>query len=256
MDSRKKRNPFGSFLVQVFSLKKKSAMVDVDKAVIAKLKLKGINYEVLVDCDRALEYKNGGVKNLDDVLATKDVFNDVKKGLHASFLKDTFGTDDKRKIAERIIKEGEIQVTSEHRNKLREELKKRIVNVIHRNAINPKTNLPHPPSRIESAINEAKVKIDENKNAEEQVMEIVKKINAILPIKYETREVLLKIPARFSGQSFTIAKQYGKLLKEEWQNNGNLHLIVEIPAGMQNELMDKMNGLTKGNVELSVVSAR
>ena len=190
------------------------------------------------------------------MLATQDIFNDVKKGLHASFLRDTFGTDDKRKIAERIIKEGEIQLTTQHKNKLREELRKRIIQTIHRNAINPKTNTPPPPARIESALEEAKVKIDEYKSAEEQVVEIVKKINGILPIKYETREVLLKIPAKFSGQSYTIAKQYGKLLKEDWQNNGNLYLTVEIPAGLQNELLDKMNGLTKGSVELSVIGKR
>ena len=29
-------------------------MVDVDKAIVAKLKLKGINFEILVDCDKAL----------------------------------------------------------------------------------------------------------------------------------------------------------------------------------------------------------
>ena len=231
-------------------------MVDVDKAIVAKLKLKGINFEILVDCDKALEYRAGRLKDLDNVLATQDIFNDVKKGLHASFLRDTFGTDDKRKIAERIIKEGEIQLTTQHKNKLREELRKRIIQTIHRNAINPKTNIPHPPARIESALEEAKVKIDEYKSAEEQVVEIVKKINGILPIKYETREVLLKIPAKFSGQSYTIAKQYGKLLKEDWQNNGNLYLTVEIPAGLQNELLDKMNGLTKGSVELSVIGRR
>ncbi|HLC63623.1 MAG TPA: ribosome assembly factor SBDS [Candidatus Nanoarchaeia archaeon] len=231
-------------------------MVDVDKAIVAKLKLKGINFEILVDCDKALEYRAGRLKDLDNVLATQDIFNDVKKGLHASFLRDTFGTDDKRKIAERIIKEGEIQLTTQHKNKLREELRKRIIQTIHRNAINPKTNIPHPPARIESALEEAKVKIDEYKSAEEQVVEIVKKINGILPIKYETREVLLKIPAKFSGQSYTIAKQYGKLLKEDWQNNGNLYLTVEIPAGLQNELLDKMNGLTKGSVELSVIGKR
>ena len=38
------------------------------------------------------------IKNIDEVLATEDIFDDVKKGSHASFLKETFGTDDKRKI--------------------------------------------------------------------------------------------------------------------------------------------------------------
>jgi len=231
-------------------------MVDVDKAIVARLKMKGLNYEVLVDCDMALDYKAGRIKNIDEVLATEDIFDDVKKGSHASFLKETFGTDDKRKIAERIIKEGEIQLTTEHKNKLRVELKKRIVSLISRNAINPRTGLPHPPVRIEAAIDEARVKLNEFKHAEEQVVDVIKKINVVLPISYETRELLVKVPAMYSGQSFGIAKQYGRLLKEDWQGNGSLHLIVEVPAGIQNELMDKMNSLTKGNVEISVVGRK
>ena len=231
-------------------------MVNVDEAIIAKLKLNGINFEVLVDCEKALEFKSGKKIDLDDVLATKDIFNDVKKGLHASYVKEAFGTDDVKKIAERIIKEGEIQLTTAHKNKLREELKKRIIELINRKGVDGRTSWPHPPQRIESAMDEAKVKINEFKNAEEQIGEVMKKINAIIPISYETRQVLVKIPARFSSQSFGVVKQYGKILKDEWQNNGNLNLIVEIPAGLQNELIDKLNGLTKGGIELSVVGRK
>ena len=188
-------------------------MVDVDKAIIARLKMKGINYEVLVDCENALAFKAGRIKNLDEVLATKDIFNDVKKGLHASFLKESFGTGDINAIAERIIKEGEVQVTSEHKNRMRDELKKRIIAIIHRNAVNPGNNLPHPPARIAGAMEEAKVRIDEHKHADEQVLEIVKKINGILPIKYETRELLLKIPARFLGRALGLQSSMENCLK-------------------------------------------
>ena len=33
--------------------------------------------------------------------------------------------------------------------------------MIHRNAVDPKTGLPHPPQRIESAMEEAKIHVDE-----------------------------------------------------------------------------------------------
>lgn len=231
-------------------------MVNVDEAVVAKLKLNGIYYEVLVDCDKALGFRSGQLKDVEDALATKDIFNDVKKGEHASFLKESFGTADTRKIAERIIREGEIQITAAHKNKLRDELRKKIVHLIHRNAINPQTGLPHPPARIEAALEEAKVKIDEFKTAEQQVAEVVGKIRGIIPLAYETREVLVKIPAKFAGQSFGVVKQQGKILKEDWQGNGNLHLLVEIPAGLQVELQDKLNSFTKGGAELSVVGRK
>src|SRR3989338_81027 len=102
-------------------------MVDVDKAVIAKLKKGENHFEILVDCEKAMDFKKGKEILLDDVLATDNIFRDVKKGEHASDLEKFFGTDDKRKIAEKIIREGEIQLTTEYKNKLREEKRRRII---------------------------------------------------------------------------------------------------------------------------------
>jgi ribosome maturation protein SDO1 len=231
-------------------------MVNVDKAVIARLKKNGKNFEVLVDCDKALEFKSGKDVDLNDVLATKDIFDDVKKGTHASSLHDVFGTEDSVEIAGQIIKKGDVQLTAEHKNRMREELRKKIVNLIHRNAINPGTNSPHPPQRIEAAIEEAKIKIDEFRSAEEQVGEVVNKIRVILPLKYELHELSLKIPVSFSGQSFGIVKQFSKILNEEWLSDGSLQLLVEVPSGLQNELLDKLNNLTKGDIESSVVRTK
>jgi len=133
-------------------------MVDVNKAVVAKYKKEGLDFEILVDCDKALEFREGKAQ-LDDVIATNKIFKDVRKGLHASEhdLKRIFKTEDNRKIIEEIIRHGEIQLTAEYRNKLREEKRKAIINIIHRNSINPQNNLPHPPDRIERALEEAKI---------------------------------------------------------------------------------------------------
>ena len=160
-------------------------MVNVDKAVIARLKKGENNFEILVDCENALDFRRGKEVSLDDVLATDDIFKDVKKGEKASDLEKSFGTEDVRKISEKIIKEGEVQLTAEYKSKIREEKKRRIVSLIARGCINPDTNTPHPPQRIENALEEAKVKIDEFKSAEEQVDVIIKQLRPIIPISVE-----------------------------------------------------------------------
>tara|TARA_Y100000034_G_C6827219_1_gene373071 strand:- start:237 stop:932 length:696 start_codon:yes stop_codon:yes gene_type:complete len=231
-------------------------MVDVDKAIIARLKKGEHVFEILVDCEKALDFRKGKDVNLDDVLATDDIFKDVKKGEHASDLDKFFNTEDKRKIAGRIIKEGEVQLTSDYKKKLRDEKKKQIINNIHRNAINPDTNSPHPPGRIESALDEIKVNIDEFKPAEEQLKEILPKLRALLPLKYEIREIAIKIPGTHAGKCFGVLKQYGKLLKDEWQDDGSLVAVVEIPAGIQEEFFDKLNGLAHGEVESKILNVR
>ena len=192
-------------------------MEDVDKAVVARITREGHNFEILVDCEKALILKSGKDVDIEDVLATTNIFSDVKKGKHAANLEKFFGTEDAFAIARKIIKDGEIQLTTEYKAKVREEKRRKIVDLIHRNAINPDTNLPHPPQRIMNALEEAKIRIDEYKSAEEQVKDIVTKIRPILPLKYELREIAIKIPAAFAGKTLGVIKQYGKVLKDEWQ---------------------------------------
>ena len=231
-------------------------MVDVDKAVIAKLKKGENHFEILVDCEKALELKKGKDIDLDDILATNDIFKDVKKGEHASDLIKFFKTENKKEIAKTIILEGEIQLTSEYKKKMRDEKRKQIVNNIHRNAVDPNTGLPPPPQSIEMALDESKVNIDEFKPIEEQLKSILPKMRAILPLKYEVREIAIKIPGAYAGKCYSILKQYGKLLKDEWQNDGSLVAVVEVPAGAQEEFFDKLNNLAHGEVESKILNVR
>jgi len=231
-------------------------MIDIDKAVVAKLKKGESHFEILVDCEKALELRKGKDVDMDDILATNDIFKDVKRGEHASDLLKFFKTENKREIARKIIMEGEVQMTSEYKKKLRDEKRKQIINIIHRNAVDPNTGFPHPPQRIDNALNEIKVNIDEFKPAEEQLQHILPKLRVILPLKYEIREIAIRIPGTYAGKCISVLKQYGKLLKDEWQNDGSLVAVVEVPAGIQEEFFDKLNGLAHGEVESKILNVR
>ncbi len=232
-------------------------MVNVDEAVIARLKKNGKDFEILVDCDKALEFKKGK-GNVDDVVAVDSIFKDVKKGEHAKEhdLQEIFNTTDFKKIAEIIIKEGEIQVTKEHMGKEREEKFKKIVGIIHRNAVDPKTGLPHPPLRIENAMKEAKVNIDDTKTAEQQVENILEKLRPIIPVKFELHELELIIPNKYAGSSYHVLKKYGKLLKENWLGNGDLKVLIEIPGGIQDDFFSELNKVCHGEVESKQVKVK
>jgi len=227
-------------------------MVNVDKAVVAKLSKEGKQFEILVDCDKALELREGKPVSMDDVLAVDDIFKDVKKGNMASGhdLQNLFGTTDVREVSKIIITKGVVQLTREHRARQREEKRKQIINIIHRNAVDPKTGLPHPPQRIESAMEEAKVHIDENKSAEEQVDNILGKLKPIIPIKFEKKKVEVIVPAQYSGQCINILKGYNA--KEEWLNDGRLKAVAELPAGVVDEFFSKLNGICHGEVESKI----
>ena len=161
-------------------------MVNVDKAVIARLKTHGQSFELLVDCDNALLLKEGREVAIRDVLAAMNVFSDAKKGIAASetAMKQIFGTSDVEEVARQIIKKGEVQITQEHREKIREQKKKQAIDIIHRNGVDPKTHSPHPITRLENALKEAKFHFDERKPVQEQVQEALKALKPILPIRF------------------------------------------------------------------------
>ncbi|MBI2145323.1 ribosome assembly factor SBDS [Candidatus Woesearchaeota archaeon] len=221
---------------------------------LARLKAGGENFEVVIHPDQAMAFKSGQ-GDIRDVLVYDHIFADAKRGMAASehVMMSVFKTTERVEVAKQIILKGEIQLTVEYRDRLRDEKRKAILNIIHRNAIDPRSGLPHPPNRIEAAFDEAKVRIDEHRKAEDQVQDIVKQLMPVLPIKFEVRRVELHVPARYAAQSYAIMKGFGSLVKDNWQNDGSLVAVVEVPAGLQQDLYSALNRLTHGEVESKVV---
>lgn len=230
--------------------------MDFNKATIVKLRKAGEEFEVLVELEKALKFRKNERISLDDVLVADTVYKDSKKGMRASEneMKKIFGTDDSRKVAEIVIREGNLEVNADHKRKLFEEKRKQIVSIIHKNAIDPRTKLPHPPQRIEAAMIEAKVKISEFKNAEDQIQDVVKQLTGVLPIKFETRIIEVKVAAHFAGKVNNVLKNFGKIKKSEWGNDGSLKAEVEMPAGLSTEFYDEINRISHGEIETKIIS--
>ena len=233
-------------------------MVTVDEAVIARLKTHGQDFEVLVDCNNALALREGKNIDMKDVLAAEKVFTDSKKGLEASehAMQQIFQTADALEVAKQIIKKGEIQLTADYRNQLRENKRKQIISIIHRNGVDPKTHVPHPVTRIENALEEAKFHVDEFLPVEQQVRDALKKLMSILPIKFEVKELAVKIGPEYAGKAYATVKNYGTILREEWQNNGDWVGVIEMPGGLEEEFYEKLNGICHGEAEVKVLKTK
>jgi len=229
-------------------------MVSLDKAVVARYKHGKKNFETLVDPEVAYLIRSGGKGEIESALVVDEIFSDASKGEKATEgdLMAVFSTTDVEEIAERIIKEGEVQLTAAQRKKKVEEKKKMVIDQIARIAINPQTKTPHPPTRIGIAMNEAKVHIDPFKSVDELVSETLKAIRPIIPIKIEETEIAIKIPAAYTGRVYELKKNYS-VMKEEWQGDGSYIALVKIPAGMRDELFSFLNYITKGEVQTKIV---
>jgi ribosome maturation protein SDO1 len=230
-------------------------MVKVEDAVIARWETQGSRFEVLVDPEAVQAIKDGKDVDLADKLALDQVFKDAKKGdkISEEHLERTFHTRNLAEIARQIVQKGEVQVTTEQRHRLQEAKRLQIVQTIARNAMNPQTGAPHPASRIEAAMLEAKVHVDPFRPVDAQVQEVLAKLRPLLPIRLDVVKVRVRVPGQHYPRVIGEVKGLGKLLEETWLSDGSWSAIVEIPAGVQTELYEKLNARTKGAAETALV---
>ena len=209
----------------------------------------------MVDPNKALGFKRGIKVSMDEIMAYPAVYRDVRNTEMVSEqdLQKTFGTNDISKIAEKIIKEGELQLTTDQRRQMVEQKRIQVANVISKRGINPQTNTPHPPQRIMNAMDQAGVSVDPFIDAELQVDKALKSIKAILPIKFQKVTLQIKIPPQFSGSAYSVLKVAGTISNEQWLGDGSLQVNVEVLAGIQDELFQKLSSLTHGSFESKVV---
>ncbi len=214
--------------------------------VVARIKVKGKHYEIQVDLDEALKVK-AGKGDILSALDSPSIYSNLSKGHVASQadLTASFGTADVYEIARKIIVSGEVQKTQDFRDAERDAKVKQVISLIIRNAVD-QNGRPYTEERIKRAMEEAHAHVD-NRSPEQQLSDIVEKLQKVLPIRIETKRIQLVIPARFTGQVYGMLKDNKE--SEEWLSNGDLKAIVNVPAGLQLDFYDKLNSVTHGAVQ-------
>ena len=232
-------------------------MISLEDAVTARLESHGARFEVLIDPDAALEIKRDEFDGeLEDVIAAEDVFENASRGDRPAEtdLEDVFGTTEPLEIIPEVIKRGEIQITAEQRREMQEQKRKQLINTIARNAVNPQMDdAPHPPERIERALEEAGFRIDPMEPVSEQVDEALEDLRPVIPIRFDEVTIAVQLPADYAGSGQAEVRQYGELEREEWQSDGSWVGVVTFPAGLQNDFYDVVNELTSGEAETRVI---
>jgi ribosome maturation protein SDO1 len=232
-------------------------MISLDEAVTARLESHGQRFEVLVDPDAALTIKRDEFDgDLEEVIAAEDVFEDASRGDRPpeDALEEVFDTTDPLEVIPQVIKRGEIQITAEQRREMQEQKRRDLINRITRNAVNPQMDdAPHPPERIESALEETDFRVDPMEPVENQVDEALDALRPVIPIRFDTVTVAVQLPADYAGSGQAKIRGFGDLEREEWQPDGSWIGVIEFPAGMQNDFYDLVNEVSSGEAETRMV---
>ncbi|MDR2203852.1 MAG: ribosome assembly factor SBDS [Nitrososphaerota archaeon] len=227
-----------------------------ERFTVARLTREDEHFEILVKPQKALEYHNGKLLSITEVLAAEIIFADANKGTKVSeeAMKKAFKTIDPLKIADEILKKGTLQLTTDQRRKMVEDKRNQIIDFISRQAVDPKTNLPHPPTRIENAMEQIRYSIDPYKSVEEQAKDIVKLLRPVLALKIEQVIVAIKVSSLYASKAYGTLKTLGVLKREEWRGDGSWYGEIEIPAGIYASVLNKLGDLTKGSGEAKIIS--
>lgn len=216
-------------------------MVSLDDAVLARLEKGGSRYEILVDPELVDEWKKDHASvSLDDLLATDEIWNDARSGDRPTTdaLESVFGSTDLLTCVEKILLDGNIQLTTVQRKNLIAEKRTKIIHQIATTATDPRTKLPHPKTRIELALDEIKFSIDPFLSLERQVQDAIKQLKPVIPLAFITVRLAFKVPGSDYGGVHRLLRE--SIKKEEWLSDGSWVCVIEAPGGMKNELISQV----------------
>jgi ribosome maturation protein SDO1 len=216
-------------------------MVSLDDAVLARLEKGGSRYEILVDPELVDTWKEDpNSVELSDLLAIDEVWSDAKAGDRptSDALERVFGSTDLSTCVDKILRDGSLQLTTAQRRQMVDERMKQIVNEIAMTATDPKTKLPHPPTRIENALQEARFKADPFLSVERQVKDAVNILKPIIPLQFITIKLAFKVPGKDYGGVSNLLRD--SMQKDQWLSDGSWACVVEVPGGMKNEIISRV----------------
>lgn len=223
-------------------------MVSLDDAVLARYEHGGKRFEILIDPQLVDSYRNDPDSvELDSFLATDEVWLDARGGERPTSdqLLSAFGSEDINECVTKIMEKGTIQLTTVQRKERVVSMKAAIIHKIASTAIDPRSKMPHPPSRIETALDESRYSVDPFLSIDRQVTDAIKLMRPLIPLKFATARLAFRIPGVEYGSVQKLLREL--VIKEEWLQNGDWACVVEVPAGSKIDLMGDVAKRSKGS---------
>ncbi len=219
----------------------------MDDRVTARLQIRDKRFEISVDCDKAMLIKEGGSNDIESALLVDKIFKDIHKGEVAGDLYRYFGTEDVKVIALEIIRKGEVQISSQYREKRNEMLKNKILDNISSMAIDATTDLPIPRKRIELAMQDIHHNFDYNRSESEQMDEILAKLKRAIPIKLGNFDYAVEITIQYANDAMAYLKRMADI-KSNIRTDSGMSVTFSVKAGNESELLSKLKSVTHGNI--------
>jgi ribosome maturation protein SDO1 len=202
--------------------------------------------------DGSVRKYRAGKLGWNNVLVADQVFTDSRKGnvAKSNDLRKVFGTDDLNTCLQKIVQEGDLQVSAKERREDQQQHRRAVIGYMHRTYVDAR-NLPHPVSRLEGVIDEAKVRLDQRESVEKQADEIVKKLQGTLVFRKNTAEYTVVVKHEYAKKVQSTIYQFSDVRKEDWSAQGCTWTLNVSPHDLDN-LISALNKTTKGDFQLLI----
>ncbi|KAK4533717.1 hypothetical protein CCYA_CCYA18G4599 [Cyanidiococcus yangmingshanensis] len=165
---------------------------------LVRMRKAGKRFEIACYPNMVMAYREGHVRDLDEVLQVEDVFENVSKGKLASNtdLERCFGTSDRRRVVLEILAKGDLQVSERERQYQNTRMLHEIASVVAAKTVSRETKRPLPVGLIEKALREIHFGVQPNRSVKAQALDVIPLLRSQSDLDLERARLRLRIQIR------------------------------------------------------------
>ncbi|KAG1671280.1 hypothetical protein FOA52_010851 [Chlamydomonas sp. UWO 241] len=224
---------------------------------VVRLKKAGIRFEIACYQNKVRDWRNGIEKDIDEVLQTTTIFNNVSKGIAAkeADLMTAFGTTDEEVITQEILRKGDLQVADKERKVEYDNLFRDVACVLVEKCVNPETSRPYTITMLERALRDAHFNVDPKRGAKQQALEALPMLQAKFPIERARMRLKLTAPTDRKAQLVDMVESYDARLEGvEDHAGGTTSVVAQVEPGAFRELHNRLQAEMGGGGRIEVLS--
>ena len=221
--------------------------------------------EVLGKPGNVMKYRSGKL-GFDKVLLTDEVFTDAKKGKKASLTEvkvliysyneeHTGAKPTEIKCmgdaARFIVDHGDVCLTTAERAQAVRARRAEVVEYIHKYFIDPKTKKTHPIARIDTALDNIKLRVDADTPLDRIVSDALKLLPDVLPLKKVLINATITIPHVHVGAVQAVVSKRVTIERQQYNADG-CTMTVSLCPGDYESVLKTLERIGKGDIIFDV----
>ncbi|KAM4590605.1 ribosome maturation protein SBDS [Fundulus diaphanus] len=231
--------------------------IRLTNVAVVRMKKGGKRFEIACYKNKAMSWRSGAEKDVEEVLQTHSVFVNVSKGQTAKKedLVKAFGTDDQTEICKLILAKGELQVSDRERQSQLESMFRDIASIVAEKCVNPNTKRPYTVGLIERAMKDIHYSVKPNRSTKQQALEVIRQLKETMEIQRAHMRLRLVVPAKEAKRLKEKLKPLLQVVESE-EFDEELEMVCLVDPGCYREMDELISCETKGRGTLEVLSLK